>query len=47
MLVDALDVFGGGEAEALIGLGHQVADVDAHALGIRRGRRGFPEPAGW
>ncbi len=34
VLVDALDVLGGGEAEALVGLGHEVADEDAGAAGI-------------
>ena len=33
VLVDALDVLGCGEAEALIGLGHEVADEDAEAAG--------------
>ena len=29
VLEDALDVLGGGEAEGLVGLGHEIADVDA------------------
>ena len=38
VLVDALDVLGGGEAEALVGLGHEIADEDAQAAGV--GERG-------
>ncbi len=37
VVVDALDVLGGGEVEALIGLGHQVDDVDAGAAGVGKG----------
>lgn len=37
VLVDALDVLGGGEAEAFIGLSHQVADEDAGAAGAGEG----------
>ena len=37
VLVDALDVLGCREAEALVGLGHQVADEDAHAFGVSQG----------
>ena len=47
VLVDALDVFRGGEAEALIGLRHQVADEDAQSAGVgqRRGNA-FDEEIG-
>ena len=38
VLVDALDMLGGCKAEALIGLGHQVADEDTHTPGV--GERG-------
>jgi hypothetical protein len=31
MVVDALNVVGGTQSEALVGLGHKVADIDAHA----------------
>ena len=34
VFVDALDVLGGGEAEALVGLGHEIADEDAGAFGF-------------
>lgn len=37
VFVDALDVLGGGEAEALVGLGHEVADEDAGAFGFAEG----------
>jgi hypothetical protein len=33
VLEDFFDVMGGGEAEGLVGLGHEVADVDADGLG--------------
>src|SRR6185437_10281072 len=33
MRVDALDVLRSGEVQAFVGLGHQVGDVDARALG--------------
>src|ERR1035441_3451710 len=38
VLVDALDVVGGGEAKALVGLGHEIADEDPHAAGVGEGR---------
>ncbi len=39
VLEDLFDVLGGGEAERLVGLGHEVADVDAGGLGGGDGLR--------
>ncbi len=39
---DLFDVFGGGEVEAFIGLGHEIADVDARRCG---GSQGFRDAA--
>ena len=47
VLVDALDVLGGGEAEALIGLCHQIADKNAHASAPNECVGEFPGPADW
>src|ERR1035441_906143 len=38
VLVDALDVVGGREAKALVGLGHEIADEDSPAAGVGEGR---------
>ena len=46
MVEDGLDVLRGCEAGALVGLGHEIADVDAYGVGAGRWLRGHHGPAG-
>ena len=44
---DGLDVLRGGKSGALVGLGHQVADIDAQGLGTADGFGDSAAPGGW
>ena len=45
--VQRANVIGGGQSQALVGLGHQVADVDLDRRRIHDGLGDAAEPAGW